>query len=231
MAPDERRQQASQEGKEVKKEEKVPFYKKQSTLLYSALFLVFGYLSSSVNGDENIVTTLLFVASMLIGGLSLFKVGLQNLIHFDFDMKTLMTVAVIGGAIIGEWAEVSLVVILFAISEALERFSMDKARQSIRSLMDIAPKEALVRRNGQEIMIDPLVQTLLDVYARQTGLEPSEQVIGGGTYGRLMKRGVAYGAMFPNSIDTMHQANEFMAVDDLMNAMAIYAEAIYELVK
>lgn len=78
---------------------------------------------------------------------------------------------------------------------------------------------------------DPLVKTLLDVYARQTGLEPHEQVIGGGTYGRLMKRGVAYGAMFPNSIDTMHQANEFMAVDDLMNAMAIYAEAIYELVK
>ena len=37
--------------------------------------------------------------------------------------------------------------------EALERFSMDKARQSIRSLMDIAPKEALVRRKGQEMMI------------------------------------------------------------------------------
>lgn len=78
---------------------------------------------------------------------------------------------------------------------------------------------------------DPLVRTLLDVYHRQTGLEASEQVIGGGTYGRLMTRGVAYGAMFPDSVDTMHQANEFMAVDDLMNAMAIYAEAIYELVK
>ena len=64
-----------------------------------------------------------------------------------------MTVAVIGGAIIGKWAEVSVVVILFAISEALERFSMDKARQSIRSLMDIAPKEALVRRKGQEMMV------------------------------------------------------------------------------
>lgn len=78
---------------------------------------------------------------------------------------------------------------------------------------------------------DPLVTTLLDVYHRQTGLEAHEMVIGGGTYGRLMERGVAYGAMFPDSVDTMHQANEFMAVDDLMNAMAIYAEAIYELIK
>lgn len=78
---------------------------------------------------------------------------------------------------------------------------------------------------------DPLVKTLLDVYAKHTGLEAKEQSIGGGTYGRLMKRGVAYGAMFPDSVDTMHQANEFMAIDDLMRAMAIYADAIYELVK
>ncbi|MEK3907992.1 heavy metal translocating P-type ATPase [Oceanobacillus sp. FSL K6-0127] len=135
------------------KEEKIPFYKKHSTLLTSVLFLVFGYLSIYMNGEGNIVTTLLFLASMLIGGLSLFRVGLQNLIRFEFDMKTLMTVAVIGGAIIGEWAEVAVVVILFAISEALERFSMDRARQSIHSLMDIAPKEAFVRRNGQELRV------------------------------------------------------------------------------
>ncbi|EWG08973.1 heavy metal translocating P-type ATPase [Cytobacillus firmus] len=153
VTPEKSTRQASQEVKEDTKEDKVPFYKKHSTLLYASLLIAFGYLSSYVNGEENIVTTLLFLASMFIGGLSLFKVGLQNLLRFEFDMKTLMTVAVIGGAIIGEWAEVAIVVILFAISEALERFSMDRARQSIRSLMDIAPKEALVRRNGQEIMI------------------------------------------------------------------------------
>lgn len=153
VTPEKSARQASQEVKEDTKEDKVPFYKKHSALLYASLLIAFGYLSSYVNGEENIVTTLLFLASMFIGGLSLFKVGLQNLLRFEFDMKTLMTVAVIGGAIIGEWAEVAIVVILFAISEALERFSMDRARQSIRSLMDIAPKEALVRRNGQEIMI------------------------------------------------------------------------------
>lgn len=138
---------------EFVKEEKIPFYKKHSTLLYSTLFMALGFLSMFVNGKENIVTALLFIASMLVGGLSLFRVGLQNLIRLQFDMRTLMTVAVIGGVIIGEWAEVAIVVILFAISEALERFSMDRARQSIRSLMDIAPKEAIVRRNGQEMTI------------------------------------------------------------------------------
>ncbi|MFS0558303.1 heavy metal translocating P-type ATPase [Brevibacillus centrosporus] len=138
---------------EVKKEVKDPFYKKHSTLLHATLLLVFGYLSQNINGEENLITSLLFAASIVIGGFSLFKVGFQNLIRFEFDMKTLMTVAIIGAAIIGEWAEGAIVVILFAISEALERFSMDRARQSIRSLMDIAPKEALVRRNGQEMMI------------------------------------------------------------------------------
>ena len=80
-------------------------------------------------------------------------------------------------------------------------------------------------------MEDPLVQTLLSVYEKQTGLKGHEQVIGGGTFGRLLKRGVAYGAMFPDYIDTMHQANEFIDVEDLFRAAAIYAEAIYELIK
>lgn len=78
---------------------------------------------------------------------------------------------------------------------------------------------------------DPLVETLLDVYESQTGLKGHEMSIGGGTYGRLMPRGVAYGALFPDSIDTMHQANEFLAVDDLLKATAIYAEAIYRLTR
>lgn len=78
---------------------------------------------------------------------------------------------------------------------------------------------------------DPLVKTLLKVYEHQTGKPGHEVVIGGGTYGRLFKHGVAFGAQPEDAPMVMHQANEYMKVDDLIDSIAIYAEAIYELTK
>ncbi|MGX7199966.1 dipeptidase PepV [Enterococcus nangangensis] len=78
---------------------------------------------------------------------------------------------------------------------------------------------------------DPLVATLLAVFEEHTGLTGEEKIIGGGTFGRLLKRGVAYGAQFPGYTDTMHQANEFMPVEDILRSAAIYADAIYRLAK
>ncbi|SFB21907.1 Cd2+/Zn2+-exporting ATPase [Bacillus sp. UNCCL13] len=127
--------------------------KKHGRLVASLLFMLLAYISSSLNGESAIPTIAGFLVAILIGGYSLFKTGLQNLFRFEFDMRTLMTIAIVGAAFIGEWSEGAVVVILFAISEALEKYSMDRARASIRSLMDIAPKEALVRRNGHEILV------------------------------------------------------------------------------
>lgn len=104
-------------------------------------------------GEEHIFPIIGYGAAIVIGGYTLFIKGLKNLSRLKFDMNTLMTIAIIGAALIGEWGEGATVVILFAISEALERYSMDKARQSIESLMDIAPKEALIRRGNEEMLI------------------------------------------------------------------------------
>ncbi len=131
-------------------EQREPFWKRYSALIISLLLIFLGYAAQFKYGEESLAAVAPFLAAILIGGSSLFKTGLKNLIRLEFDMKTLMTVAIIGAAIIGEWGEGAVVVILFAVSEALERYSMDKARASISSLMEIAPKEAVVRRNGNE---------------------------------------------------------------------------------
>jgi Zn2+/Cd2+-exporting ATPase len=134
-------------------EVKEPFYKRYATVIASVVFLVIGWIAGQQSGEESISSILPYAASILIGGYRLFKTGLSNLFRLQFDMKSLMTIAVIGAAFIGEWGEGATVVILFAISEALETYSMDKARASIRSLMDIAPKEALIRRGQNEMMV------------------------------------------------------------------------------
>lgn len=135
--------------------ERVPFWKNQENirLLFSLAFLLAGWGASEFYGEEGLLTILLYASSILIGGYRLFIKGIQNLFRLQFDMGTLMTIAIIGAAAIGEWGEGATVVILFAISEALERYSMDKARQSIRSLMDIAPKQALIRRGDEELTV------------------------------------------------------------------------------
>lgn len=77
---------------------------------------------------------------------------------------------------------------------------------------------------------DELVQTLEAVYRKYTGDNTTPLLsTGGGTYARVMKKGVAFGMLFPGEPDLAHQANEFVVVDNLVKAAAIYADAIVQL--
>ncbi|AVQ32903.1 cadmium-translocating P-type ATPase [Staphylococcus muscae] len=146
------------------------FFINNQTLWFSTILILFGYLSQWLHPADTLMSPLLFVTAVVISGWSLIKEGLRNLLHFDFDMRTLMTIAAIGGVLIGEWGEVAVVVILFALSESLERFSMDKARESMASLMKMAPDTATILRQEQLIDIpveDVNVGDLLFVKAGQ----------------------------------------------------------------
>lgn len=134
----------------------VPFYQRRQTIetTFSLLLLLVGIIISFQTSETDSWAIALFVGSMAIGGYHMFWTGLKNLGAFQFDMKTLMTIAIIGAVIIGEWREGAVVVFLFAISEALESFSMNKARQSIRSLMDLAPARAIIQRAGELMELD-----------------------------------------------------------------------------
>ncbi|MDM5214863.1 heavy metal translocating P-type ATPase [Peribacillus sp. NJ4] len=142
-------------GEQERVTQKEPFWKQKENIkvVFSVILLLISWILDNRYADGGIMPVIGYAAAIIVGGYSLFVNGLKNLVRLRFDMHTLMTVAIIGAAVLGEWGEGATVVILFAISEALEKYSMDKARKSIESLMNIAPKEALIRRGHHEMMV------------------------------------------------------------------------------
>ncbi len=76
---------------------------------------------------------------------------------------------------------------------------------------------------------DDLVQTLLGTYNKVMKTQAEPITIGGGTYARAMKKGVAFGPEFPNQPSTIHQPDESVSVDDFMRLTEIYYQAIKKL--
>lgn len=74
-----------------------------------------------------------------------------------------------------------------------------------------------------------LVTALLAAYQDETGITGIPQSTGGGTYAKVLKSGVAFGAAFPDEQDLAHQAGEFIYIPYLMKAMKIYANALLRL--
>lgn len=85
-------------------------------------------------------------ASILLGGIPTIRKGLYALRSFTLNINFLMTVAVFGACAIGEWPEAAVVVFLFAVAELIEAYSLDRARKSIQSLMEMAPEVAVVKQ-------------------------------------------------------------------------------------
>ncbi|MEE8282560.1 MAG: heavy metal translocating P-type ATPase [candidate division NC10 bacterium] len=104
----------------------------------------------SLSGYPREMTIPMYLAAVVTGGFYIARRGLLAARQFNLDINFLMSVAVLGAMYIGEWAEAAAVTVLFALAELLESWSMDRARNAIRSLMELAPPQALVRRNGQE---------------------------------------------------------------------------------
>ncbi|MFN3809036.1 MAG: heavy metal translocating P-type ATPase [Roseateles asaccharophilus] len=86
------------------------------------------------------------LAAIALGGFETLKKGWIALRTLSLNMNLLMTIAVIGAALIGQWPEAAVVIWLFGIAEMIEALSLDRARNAIRKLMDLAPETALVKQ-------------------------------------------------------------------------------------
>ena len=87
----------------------------------------------------------LAAAAIGLAGLSTYKKGLAALRRGQFNINALMAVAVTGAFLIGQWPEAAMVMALYAIAELIEGRALDRARNAIKSLLDLAPDTAEVR--------------------------------------------------------------------------------------
>jgi Cd2+/Zn2+-exporting ATPase len=105
-----------------------------------------GGLAAVAAGAPRPWSVALLALAVVTGGPPTLRRALASVRQGRLDMFVLMTVAVAGAALIGEWSEAATVVVLFALAQALERRSLDRARQAIRTLVADAPADVTRRR-------------------------------------------------------------------------------------
>ncbi|MCP4516804.1 MAG: cadmium-translocating P-type ATPase, partial [Delftia sp.] len=115
---------------------------------------------SGLAGAPDGLRAVLYIVITFISGYHAARAGWTALrITHSLDMNVLMTLAAVGALLIGEYTEGAMVTFLFALGNLLESATMDRARQAIRSLMELAPAEATLLRDGDELRVR--VETLL----------------------------------------------------------------------
>ncbi|KUO50351.1 MAG: hypothetical protein APF76_11630 [Desulfitibacter sp. BRH_c19] len=95
----------------------------------------------------------LYIAAIFLGGLLIARNAFNSLKTLNMDMNVLMTIAIIGAAAIGEWLEGAAVVFLFSVGNTLQNRTMEKTRRSISQLIDLAPQQAVLIKNGKEEIV------------------------------------------------------------------------------
>ncbi|MCB1828035.1 MAG: heavy metal translocating P-type ATPase, partial [Coxiellaceae bacterium] len=142
--------------------------------VFSAIFLLLGYLLHAIQhgflealiGKETVQFTfpvsamIFYFLSVITGGGFIFPKALSALKHFRPDMNLLMTIAVIGAMSIGQWFEAATVAFLFSLALLLETWSVGRARQAIRSLLELAPTTARVIDSDNQKVEEKQVDTI-----------------------------------------------------------------------
>lgn len=117
-----------------------------------------GFGLSFMKGISSFVPIGFYIGAYFFGGFYTSKEAIEGISKGEFEIDFLMLVAAVGAAVLGQWAEGSLLLFLFSLGHSLEHYAMEKARKSIAALADLAPKTALLKigEGVKEVPIDDL---------------------------------------------------------------------------
>lgn len=113
------------------------------------------------------------VLAIALSGITTYKKGLVAITHRNLNINALMSIAVTGAFILGEWPEAAMVMVLFAIAEAIEARSLDRARRSVENLVAVAPEHVSVQQPDGHWHEIPVSSVSLDAIVR---VRPGERI-------------------------------------------------------
>ncbi|MCU0644903.1 MAG: cadmium-translocating P-type ATPase, partial [bacterium] len=145
----------SQFAEHVRKKSEQSFWQKNRMMILTIISGAFAIVGGILRyfGFSDAITIPLLLIAVMAGGFHIFKKGWKEAINLTLGMNFLMSIAVIGAMIIGEWSEAAMVIFLFALAQLLESYSLDRARKSIQSLMELAPNVALLKEESGERIV------------------------------------------------------------------------------
>ncbi|WP_434701410.1 heavy metal translocating P-type ATPase [Pseudomonas sp. D1-36] len=119
------------------------------------------------------VVALVALVSILSGGLDTYKKGWIALKNLNLNINALMSIAVTGAVLIGQWPEAAMVMFLFTVAELIEAKSLDRARNAISGLMQMTPEQATVQQADGTWQVEDVKTIALGARVR---VRPGERV-------------------------------------------------------
>lgn len=120
--------------------------------LFSGILILTGWILAKL--DQQAVSVFFYILAYVIGGYFKAKEGITDTVHNKtLNVELLMVLAALGSAIIGYWEEGAILIFIFALSGALETYTMSKSRKEISALMSLQPEEAWLIKDGKEVKV------------------------------------------------------------------------------
>jgi Cd2+/Zn2+-exporting ATPase len=137
-----------------------PQNQKMLVLTMASGILAFAGLAAKQLSIANYLPTILFCMAILLGGFHIILKGWKEAVNLTLGMNFLMSIAVMGAVILGQWSEAAMVIFLFSLANLLESYSIQRARRSIASLINLAPNTAFLK-TFEEIREVPVEQIVI----------------------------------------------------------------------
>lgn len=121
--------------------------------LLSGVLLAIAYMLSRIDAVADGVSIAVYIAAALLGASHWGREAIEAAGERHINIDVLMGAATLGAATLGLWEEAAFLAFLYGAAESLEEYTYDRTRGAIRALLDLAPEEARVLRDGAQVTI------------------------------------------------------------------------------